>query len=219
MFDQKEYKRQWYIRNKEKVKKNTTQWRNNNSEKVKQYKSLYYQKNREIVIERSKQWWKDNPEKFKAIVKRWQENNSEYNKQYREKNRKKHNEYLKRYDAIKRKINIKYNLNSRMSNAIGISLKGNKNGRHWESLVGYTCNNLIKRLQKTIPVGYTWQDYLDGKLHIDHIIPISAHNFNKIGQIDFQRCWALDNLQLLTAKENLIKKDKLYKSFQPALAI
>ena len=106
-----------------------------------------------------------------------------------------------------------------MGSAIRKSLKGNKNGRHWEKLIGYTLKDLIKRLQKTIPEGYYWQDFLNGKLHIDHIIPMDAFNFIRPEHIDFKKCWALKNLQLLPAKENIGKGNRLTKPFQPALKI
>jgi 5-methylcytosine-specific restriction endonuclease McrA len=106
-----------------------------------------------------------------------------------------------------------------MSNMINYSLRGNKNGYHWESLVGYTLADLIRRLNKTMPQGYVWKDFLSGRLHIDHIIPISAFNFTKPEHTDFKRCWALSNLRLLPAKENLSKHNHLDKPFQPALRI
>ena len=93
------------------------------------------------------------------------------------------------------------------------------NRRNWENLVDYTLDNLIKHLKKTMPEGYTWDDYLNGKLHIDHKIPISVFNFDKPEHIDFKRCWGLKNLRLLSAKENLIKGAKLSRPFQPALQI
>ncbi|GAI61384.1 unnamed protein product, partial [marine sediment metagenome] len=37
--------------------------------------------------------------------------------------------------------------------------------------------------------------------------------------IDFKRCWALENLRLLPAKENMVKHNKLDRPFQPALRI
>ena len=104
-----------------------------------------------------------------------------------------------------------------MSRAIRESLKGNKAGRHWENLVGYSVNDLEEHLQKKMPPHYTWQDYLEGKLHLDHIIPISAHNFDNSNQIDFLNCWALKNLQPLWAKDNFIKHAKIDKHFQPSL--
>ena len=124
-----------------------------------------------------------------------------------------------KYTKNKRKTDLKYNLNRRIGNAIWWILKNNKNGRHWEDLVGYTTDDLIKRLLKTMPSGYDWDDLLRGKLHIDHIIPISAFNFTDTRHIDFKRCWALNNLRLLPAKENLIKGSKLIRPFQPALKI
>ena len=122
--------------------------------------------------------------------------------------------YRKRY-----KVDFKFNLNNRISGAIGRSLRGSKAGRHWEYLVGYTSNALIIHLKKTIPNGYTWEDVFNGKLQIDHKIPISAHNFTKPEHIDFKRCWALSNLQLLPAMENRGKKNKLIKPFQPSLKL
>ena len=80
-------------------------------------------------------------------------------------------------------------------------------------------SDLIKRLKLTMPEGYCWEDYINNKLHIDHIIPVSVFNFTKPEDIDFRNCWALSNLRLLQARENLRKSDKLYKPFQPALAI
>ena len=94
-----------------------------------------------------------------------------------------------------------------------------KSGKHWEDIVGYTVEDLEKRLRKTMPKEYTWKDFKNGELHIDHIIPISAFNYTKSEHIDFKRCWALKNLRLLPAKENLIKHNKLIKSFQPSLKI
>jgi len=68
-----------------------------------------------------------------------------------------------------------------------------------------------------MPRGYVWDDYMNGKLHIDHKIPVSVFNFNKTQDIDFKKCWALKNLQLLPAIENIKKNNKLNKHFQPSL--
>ena len=123
--------------------------------------------------------------------------------------------------AIKRKKNnLKYKLNMRIGSSIRDSLKkGIKADRHWEDLLDYSVEQLKKRLEITMPIGYDWQDFLDAKLHIDHIIPISAFNFDKPEHIDFQNCWALNNLQLLPAHENMVKNNKLIETFQPSLRI
>jgi hypothetical protein len=58
-----------------------------------------------------------------------------------------------------------------------------------------------------------------GKIHIDHIIPISVHNFEFPTDIDFKKCWALANLQPMWAMENIIKSNKLSNPFQPSLKL
>jgi len=151
---------------------------------------------------------------------KWRENNCKKLKEKNFKERQEHKRNRKNsYSKNRYKIDLKFNLNSKIGIIIWHSLKGNKAGRGWESLVGYTLSDLIKRLNETMPVGYTWQDYLNGDLQIDHIIPRSAFNFTKPEHTDFRRCWALENLRLLPAKENMIKHDRLDRPFQPALKI
>lgn len=114
---------------------------------------------------------------------------------------------------------VKLKTSRNIANAVWRSLKGNKNGCHWEGLVGYGLDELIRHLKTTLPDGFVWNDYINGgKLHIDHIIPISAHNFRTADDIDFKRCWALSNLRLIPAKDNLSKGDKINRPFQPAFA-
>ena len=120
----------------------------------------------------------------------------------------------------KNKKNLQYRLNQRMRSSIWCALKKSvKNGRKWEELVGYTVEQLKKHLKSTMPDNYLWQDFLDGELHIDHIIPISAFNFDIPEHLDFRRCWALENLRLLPKKENLSKFNKIIMPFQTSLKI
>lgn len=197
------------------------QWRKDNPDKVKEVRKKYDKKHREKLNEESRKWRENNPEKARIIDKKsgkkWRIKNKEYLKEYRKKYDEGNKEYRREYRKKRRRIDLKYNLNCRISSAIWCSIRGNKNNRHWEDLVGYTLEDLIKKLNKTMPEGYNWQNYIEGKLHIDHIVPISAHNFDNPNQIDFKRCWSLNNLQLLPAKENITKSDILTKPFQPAL--
>ena len=200
--------RQYRIDNKERIAKLSKirydRWIKKNEEENKEYMKIY----RQATKKHKKQYRIDNRE---GIAK--------YKKQYCIDNKEKIAKYRKQHFAIKYRTDLKFNLNNKIKASIRYSLKGNKAGRHWEDLVGYTLKDLIKRLKKTIPKGYIWQDYLEGKLHIDHKIPVSAFNFDKSENPDFQKCWALSNLQFLPAHENLIKSTKLLKPFQPALKI
>ena len=176
-------------------------------------------KNKEDKRNNDKKYRQKNKTRIKEYQKMWREKNKEKTETIRQQYREYQKKYQKKYSKKRRKTDLKYNLNQKMRLGIWFSLKGNKNGYHWENLVGYTTKDLIKRLQKTMPKEYTWQDFLDGKLHIDHIIPVSVFNFTKPEHIDFKRCWALNNLQLLPAKENIKKNAKLYKPFQPSLKV
>ena len=208
--------------NKEYHTKYNLQWRKDNPN----YNKKYYWKNREKELEDNKKWRDDNPDYNKRRV--------EYRKQYYKDNKERLYNYTINYNKThkleaksrqkiyarhKRKTDLRYSLNNKMSRAIRRTLKDNKNGIHWEKLVDYRLNDLIEHLKSTMPKGCSWNDYINGKLHIDHIIPVSAYNFIKSNHVDFKRCWALSNLQLLPAKENQQKNAKLIKPFQPALAI
>jgi len=202
MFNRKEWRKQYHIKNREKENKDSIE---------------HYRKNKEHCNEVNKQWRENNPE----YGKQWRLDNPEYGKVNRDKINKRRREYRKNngdsrreYERNRRSGNLKVNLSERISNAVRFSLKDGKKGRHWETLVGYTLADLKKHLEKTLPKGYTWQE-----CHIDHIIPISAFNFTKPEHTDFKRCWVLDNLRLLPAKENISKSNRLYEPFQPSLAM
>lgn len=76
--NRKEYRRQWYQKNKERINKYLKQWREDNTERVKQYRE-------------------NNKEKIRGSQIRWCENNPEYQKQYRLINYKKLTEREKLY--------------------------------------------------------------------------------------------------------------------------
>lgn len=206
--DNPQYASQYYLKNKEKIRSQNKKWYENNPEKAKKCAKQWRKNNTEKIKKDGNRWKKDNPEKVKKIKKR-----------YRKKNSAKIIEHNNKYIKEERRTNPKFNLDRRMGSMMSQSLQNGKNGYHWEILVGYTLEDLIKKLKKTMPKGYNWEDYMEGKLHIDHKIPISAFNYTKPEHIDFRRCWALSNLRLLPARENLVKGSKLLKPFQPALKI
>jgi len=216
---EREKNKKYYINNKEKISKCHKEYQINNKEKIKEHRKKYREANKEKIRKQVKLYCLKNKEKIKEYLIQNKDKINKWHRQWRIKNYKKYREYMNNWQKNKCKTDLKYNFNRRISCSIRQSVKDNKNGKHWEKLVGYSLNDLILHLQKTLPKGYTWQNYLNGELHIDHIIPISAFNFNKPEHIDFRRCWALKNLRLLPAKENIIKSDKLDKPFQPALKI
>ena len=105
---------------------------------------------------------------------------------------------------------LKERLNKAISGGICRSLKGKKNGYHWERLVDYTQEELRTHLESLWEPWMNWNNY--GQLsrdrrtwQIDHIRPVSSFNITSVECVDFQKCWALENLQPLCAFENLLK--------------
>lgn len=185
----------------------------------KKHWGMYYEKNKKRLLEKAKKYRKENKEKVSEAQRRWHKNNPGYQREYRKNNLEKVRKWRNDRKNERYRTDVKYNIGHKMRAGIRQSLKKNKNGHHWEALVGYTLDDLVRHLKKTIPRGYKWEDIFGNKLHIDHIVPISAFNYTNPKHPDFKKCWALSNLRLLPAGENEIKHNKLYKPFQPSLKI
>jgi len=122
-------------------------------------------------------------------------------------------------ESLRKKTDPAFALKCRMRILMYSNLRSGKGGKKWQDLTGYTIEQLKCHLEKKFTDGMTWERFMDGAIHIDHKIPISAHNITSTNDPDFKKAWALKNLQPLWAFDNISKNDKLYESFQPSLAI
>ncbi len=121
--------------------------------------------------------------------------------EYKKYNREKHERY--------RKTNPVYALNHRMKNLIYKVLRHEKQGKTWNEIVGYSHSDLVLHLESHFVKGMTWEKFMKGEIHIDHIIPKSFFEFTSIDDVEFKMCWRLDNLQPLWARDNKVKTNKL----------
>jgi len=199
-----------------------------NKDKEAERTHRYYQAHREEIIERACEYREANGDKIAERQSKYRKaNRAEITKRervYCQANKDKiakrqHKYYLKYYTANKAEIIQKncahkrkkrqtdpmYRLRDIISRGISKSLKGNKNGLHWEDLVGYTLGELREHLEAQFQDSMTWETYGLYGWHIDHIKPISAFEFMHVGDPEFKECWALSNLQPLWAKDNLSK--------------
>ena len=71
------------------------------------------------------------------------------------------------------------------------------------SNLGYTPKELLDHLLKTLPTGATLQDFVESRLHIDHIRPLATFTFTDPQHL--KQAHGLANLRLLWAKENISK--------------
>jgi hypothetical protein len=133
-------------------------------------------------------------------------------------------EYAKSHPDIRKKCMDNYRSTARgkvchnISSLMRKSLKNKKGGLSWEALVGYNVYDLINHLESLFTNDMSWDNY-GMYWQIDHIIPVTAFNFETPNDIDFKRCWAIDNLQPLPKHDNLSKQGKVSKPFQPSLLV
>jgi len=78
--------------------------------------------------------------------------------------RKYHRKAKEKIYAGNRRKNIKYRLKTAVSRSILRSIRNQKNGLHWEDLVGYSWTDLKSHLEKLFKDGMSWENY--GKIDV-----------------------------------------------------
>jgi len=180
---------------KECVNKRASLWQQKHKKERQKYLQVYQQKNKEHL-------------KY-LHHKRYLEHREEVLKkssEYQRKHRQEYSKYSLDYYHKKYKNDLFFSLNHRISTAIQIALNGNKNGRHWETLVGYTIKQLKQRIELNFKKGMSWKNR--EKWHIDHKKPKSLFHYVFPEDQAFRDCWSLANLQPLWVIDNLKKSNQ-----------
>ena len=146
---------------------------------------------------------------------------SKYQKQYYEDNKQELSEYNQQYTKNRIKTDPAFKLRSYVSHAIGSGLKRNGTSKSGNSIIKYllySFADLKIHLELQFEPWMTWENH--GKYvvktwddsdqstwcwNIDHIIPQSKFYFISMEDLDFTKCWALDNLRPLSAKQNILE--------------
>lgn len=97
---------------------------------------------------------------------------------------------------------------------ISKSLKRGAKKSKWTELVGYDLSELKNHLEAGFKDGMSWSNYGFRGWHIDHKIPMSCFNFEYPYDKEFEKCWALSNLQPLWAHDNFVKGGKNTKKYK-----
>lgn len=165
---------------------------------LKTYRKIYNQKNKEKLAEDGKIYRQNNKNKIK------------------EKNA--------RYYHSKKRNNPYFKLRGHVSKYIAYYMKLNNSSKNNESCLKYLeydIKDLKDHLEKQFEAWMTWDNY--GKYsaqtwddndpstwtwNIDHIIPQSKLPYTSMEDDNFKKCWSLDNLRPLSAKQNLINSNK-----------
>lgn len=175
-------------------------------ERSKVYRKNMTEEQRQAERDRQAGRYAKDPAKEKARNMKWREENPE-----------KWREIYTKHSAKKRST-ARGRLESAMCGNMHHGIKkGSKQGRRAFDLAGYTVDDLMAHLEKQFQPGMTWENYGRGGWHIDHIIPKAAFNYETPDDIDFKRCWSLENLQPLWESDNCSKQNRLDAPFQPSL--
>lgn len=210
-----EYSLQWYKNNNYKELQKRKLMREVKNEELSNYHKEYRKNNLKRIKEVDKIYRIKNQERIKLVKSKWVADNQEYiNKQKRQwdkDNKEKLRPIKREKERLRLANNINYRISKAFSHRLRETLKRTKNGCKWQSIVGYSIQELKIHLESLFWPGMTWGNY--GEWHIDHIKPISAFSFISINDPEFKQCWVLSNLQPLWAKDNLSKGAKLVVNF------
>ena len=182
----KECEKKYAINNRDKKRLVDKKYRDNHKEEIKRRRN-------------SKLYYQEYKEKMKLYM-------SFYVPQWRKKNKDKIKQYIAK-ERIKIKNNELLYFKHRIRKQIARSFKckGYYKKYHTDEIVGIPLKDLFVYLKKTYKdnYGYEW----DGKelVHIDHIIPLSTATTEE----EIINLCYYTNLQLLKAKDNLQKSNKL----------
>jgi len=205
---------QYYSANKEKLVERQAQYRSANKEKIAEQKAQYYSANKEKIAEQNARYRSANKEKIAEREAQYRSANkekiAEQKAQYRSANKEKIAERNAQYVNKRLKTDPRFKLDNNFSRSIRDTLKNinsSKNGRSWESLVGYSVQQLKEHLEKQFKPEMNWENH-GTYWHIDHKRPKSWFNYDSAEHPDFKQCWALENLQPLEATENMKKGNK-----------
>lgn len=234
----------WAAENQDKAKAKNKKWASENREHVREYNREYQrewrEKNPDKVLEIKKKYESVNADKISESRKEWRKENLDLARRIsRDSARRKYAEDPEKARARNRKRraadpekNREYQRNSdkkrlskpqgRLTASVKAGVirglkKGAKSGRKTFEILGYTPEDLRNHLDKLFLPGMSWENY--GEWHIDHVIPLSAFNYETPDDIDFRRAWALSNLQPLWAFDNISKHAKITEPFQPSLLL
>jgi len=195
------------------------------------YLKNYRQKNKEDLKRKREEKYQKNPEKQKIANKKSYENHRDdrliRNKEYYEENRSELVEYQKEYRNNNKELIATYHRNKYHNDAnyrLRVLIKSaikrffkSKNSKSITNYLAYSLQELKEHLEKQFEPWMTWgnqgkynpliwndDDSSTWVWNIDHIVPQSDLPYTSIEDDNFKKCWALDNLRPLSAKQNLL---------------
>lgn len=176
-------------------------------------KSYLYSYCKDCESQYFKKYKLNNKEKIKEYHEKqdYKEYQKEYHKEYQKKYYKKYNKEINikraRYRNKKKKEDALYKIKNQIRVLIYMAFnnKGFLKSEKTEKILGCTFKEFYDYLLKTFKNNYGYDYNFNENVHIDHIIPLATAKTKE----DVIKLNHYTNLQLLKAKDNMQKRDKL----------
>jgi hypothetical protein len=172
------------------------------------YNKIYRNEHKDILITKDKE--KYNKNRSDILINK---------QEYYIKNKKTIIDKNNNRTKIRRKVDISFKLRNSVSSSINTLLHNNKstkNGNSCFKYLDYNINDLKYNLEQQFDQWMTWYNYgkydsetwddndpSTWKWNLDHIIPQSCLPYISMEDENFKKCWALENLRPLSAKQNI----------------
>lgn len=210
--------KQHYEENKEERLAYAEQYRGDHKEEIKEYQKIYQQENMDAILaQRRDRRESDESVKEKEIA---------YFRQYQSEHKEERNER----ERVKRQNDPSYRLRINISTLINFYLKkegSSKNGASCMEYIPWTIEEFWQDFEmkfalpenltqdgriwmhrdnqgKYDPKTWNEDDSSTWKWQLDHIIPQSDLPYTSMEDENFKKCWALENIRPLSAKQNIL---------------
>ncbi len=213
-----------YLQNKQQEDIRNKQYNLEHKDQLKAYHEAWYVENKEHVRDTGKVYRKNNKNKINQKNAKYRKANSDkikqYHKTYNTKNKLRIQIRQNKYTRLKRANDPCFRLRVNISRSINFMLASfgkSKNGCSCLKYLPYSIQDLKQYLESRFEPWMTWnnhgkyisktwndQDPSTWTWQIDHIVPASILKYADMKDENFKKCWALENLRPLSAKQNLL---------------
>ena len=211
-----EYAKNYHQNNKQERNKKSRERASSKKEETSIYYKNYSVKNKEKLKANSKVYYKNNKSRILERVKIYNFINKDSKKQYNIKFNLEHPKYQSEYKKLRKKNDPSFKLRSNVSRLIRLALN-DKNNQSIMRFLPYSIQELKNHLENQFEFWMRWNNYgaydksnwddnnsETWTWNIDHIIPQSKFPFSSMNDINFKKCWSLENLRPYSAKQNVL---------------
>lgn len=117
-----------------------------------------------------------------------------------------HLDKVAEYSRNKRNLDMSFKIADNLRRRINSALKGNVKSLSTQELIGCDFNFLKEYIISLFSDGMTWEYFMNGKIHLDHIIPCKAFDLSK--EVNQRACFYWKNLRPMWQVDNIRKHDK-----------